>query len=83
MEYKNVINKLQTLIDVYEKSAWRVDYTGDVIYPVLRDAITLLKEQESDIIAMSRFLESHGFDSESICGKLVEVVVFADGERIE
>lgn len=35
----------------------------------------LLKEQEADIIAMSRFLESHGWDSDSICGKNVEIVV--------
>lgn len=34
------------------------------------NAIELLKEQEADIIAMSRFLESHGWDSDSICGKL-------------
>ncbi len=39
------------------------------------DALELLKEQEEDIIAMSRFLESHGWDSDSICGKNVEIVV--------
>lgn len=39
------------------------------------DALELLKEQEADIIAMSRFLESHGWDSDSICGKNVEIVV--------
>ena len=39
------------------------------------DAIALLKEQEEDIIAMSRFLEAHGWDSDSICGKNVEIVV--------
>lgn len=36
-----------------------------------KDALALLKEQEADIIAMSRFLESHGWDSDSICGKLL------------
>ena len=35
----------------------------------------LLKDQEADIIAMSKFLESHGWDSDSICGKNVEIVV--------
>ena len=39
------------------------------------DAVEMLKEQEADIIAMSRFLESHGWDSDSICGKNVEIVV--------
>ena len=34
-----------------------------------------MKEQEADIIAMSRFLESHGWDSDSICGKNVEIIV--------
>ena len=36
----------------------------------VKNALALLKEQEADIIAMSRFLESHGWDSDSICGKL-------------
>ena len=42
---------------------------------MLEDVLALLKEQEADIIAMSRFLESHGWDSDSICGKNVEIVV--------
>lgn len=41
-----------------------------LIRKTAENAIELLKEQETDIIAMSRFLESHGWDSDSICGKL-------------
>lgn len=42
------------------------EYTGKVIDILVNKT----KEQEADIIAMSRFLESHGWDSDSICGKL-------------
>lgn len=68
---EKVIKAYEDFVNGYECFCTSDDYE----YEMHKAVLALLKEQEADIIAMSRFLESHGWDSDSICGKNVEIVV--------
>lgn len=70
-----MITEPELLNERLERLAMVLDEIMPNCASLVRDALKLLKEQEADIIAMSRFLESHGWDSDSICGKNVEIVV--------
>ena len=42
---EKVINHMETICNICKENTWRTEFSSDTIYPLLRDAIALLKEQ--------------------------------------
>lgn len=46
---ENVISKIKTICEICKENKWITKFTSDVIYPILSDALALLKEQQQRI----------------------------------
>ena len=47
MDRETVINRMETICNICKENTWRTEFSSDTIYPLLRDAIVLLKDQEA------------------------------------
>lgn len=41
-----VISRIETICEICKTNKWRTEFDSDTIYPLLTDALALLKEQE-------------------------------------
>lgn len=59
---ENVINRMETICNICKENTWRTEFSSDTIYPLLCDAIALLKEQEERIKTLEslRRIEQEG-----------------------
>lgn len=45
MNMGKVINRIETICNICKENTWRTEFSSDTIYPLLSDALAMLKEQ--------------------------------------
>lgn len=82
MDREKVINRMETICNICKENTWRTEFSSDTIYPLLRDAIAMLKEQEIIRCKDCHFYLGEGFCNRSGIHLEVNGDWFcADGER--
>lgn len=81
MDRDTVINRMETICDICKENTWRTEFSSDTIYPLLRDAIAILQEQEAVEPRVSsveqrcgncnKVIEMDGWKACPWCGKLI------------
>lgn len=89
MDRESVVNRIETICNICKENTWCTEFSSDTIYPLLHDALALLKEQQELVRCMDC---EHGekVNSVFLCGKTRGFGIAhdgnwfcADGERRE
>ena len=75
MDRENVINRMETICNICKENTWRTEFSSDTIYPLLRDAISLLKENETKKVTISQMNYGMKYGLCPQCGKQIDTLV--------
>ena len=66
---ENVINRMETICNICKENTWHTEFSSDTIYPLLRDALAMLKEREAKPVSQIRTIAYRTIGYCPSCGR--------------
>lgn len=64
---ETVINRMEIICNICKENVWPTEFSSGIIYPLLRDAISILKEQKARDVMDIRDIDGLWCDDITFC----------------